>query len=133
MRLYLDIDGVLLDRKGQVPEGALDFIHWATTHFECYWLTTHCKGDASTAVRYLARHYPAEAMPLFQQVKATNWDAMKTEGIDFEHPFLWLEDNPFQAELVELKARGWKDSIVIVDLKQPDELGRVRRLIEETL
>ena len=38
-----------------------------------------------------------------------------------------------QAELVKLKARGWKDSIVIVDLKQPDELGRVRRLIKETL
>lgn len=126
MRLYLDIDGVLLHQDGRVPEGAMEFLAWAVVHFECHWLTTHCKGDSMTALRYLGRHYPAEAMPSFEQIQATDWDAMKTEGIDFSQPFFWMEDQPFQAEMATLNQHGCSDSLIHIDLRREGELQRVK-------
>ena len=63
IKLYLDIDGVLLHTKNtRVAECAAEFIDYVTTHFDCYWLTTHCKGDATTAQQYLSEYFPAEVM-----------------------------------------------------------------------
>lgn len=53
LKLYLDIDGVLLTTKHpQAAEDAAKFVAFITGHFDCYWLTTHCQRDAEPAVRY---------------------------------------------------------------------------------
>ena len=54
MNLYLDIDGVLLDYNTDTyAKGAIEHIEYVTSEFNCYWLTTHCKGDAEPAIEYL--------------------------------------------------------------------------------
>lgn len=59
MKIYLDIDGVLLDYdNGGVADGAIELIEYVTKEFDCYWLTTHCKGDPTTAVSYLQEYFP---------------------------------------------------------------------------
>jgi hypothetical protein len=126
MRLYLDIDGVLLGKRGSVPEDLADFLKFATTSFECYWLTTHCKGDARTALRYLAGYFPEEIMASLGSILPTNWDAMKTEGIDFKEPFVWLDDQPFESEKRILEEQDCSDRLWIVDLNNPRELLRIR-------
>ena len=46
-KLYIDIDGVLLkNREDKAVEGISSFIRFIVSNFDCYWLTTHCKGDA---------------------------------------------------------------------------------------
>ena len=54
MILYLDIDGVLLDYNTDTyAKGAIELIEYVTSEFDCYWLTTHCKGDTEPAIEYL--------------------------------------------------------------------------------
>ncbi|RZK25055.1 MAG: hypothetical protein EOO63_16565, partial [Hymenobacter sp.] len=116
-KLYLDIDGVLLTAKHTRPAPDVEaFVAFVTQHFECYWLTTHCKGDSATALRYLAAHLPLSTLAHLGVVQPTSWDALKTEAIDLSTDFYWLEDQPFQAEIACLKAAGVADRLLVVDL-----------------
>jgi len=77
-RLYIDIDGVLLTKKNiGVPEYGREFIKYLLNNFDCYGLTTHCKGDSSNAIQYLSRYYEKEIIEELNKVKPTNWDALK--------------------------------------------------------
>ena len=123
MTLYLDIDGVLLDYNTDTyAKGAIELIEYITSEFECYWLTTHCKGDTSPAIEYLTDYFPAETIEKLKTIKPTYWEDLKTEGINFDKNFIWLEDYPFQAELSVLEHFGVSDSIYKVDLRNENEL-----------
>ncbi|MBD2770458.1 hypothetical protein IC235_21445 [Hymenobacter sp. BT664] len=131
--LYLDIDGVLLTRKQQMPEGVVAFLNFALAHFDCYWLTTHCKGNAQTALRYLAATYPAAEIEKLRSVKPTDWDALKTEGIVLTNDFYWVDDYAFEAEKNILKACGKLDRLIMCDLNQVMELAKIRDFLQERL
>lgn len=127
IKLYLDIDGVLLHTKNtRVAECAAEFIDYVTTHFNCYWLTTHCKDDATTAQRYLAEYFPAEAMEKIRRIKPTNWDALKTDAINFSEEFYWLDDYPFRAELDVLKQYNCEERCIVVNLHNDEELKNIK-------
>lgn len=129
-RLYLDIDGVLLTVKQTRPaDYSTAFIEFITGNFYCYWLTTHCKGDAKNAISYLTRYLDDKSIQLLHQVKPTNWETLKTEAIDFSHDFFWLEDYPFNAEKEVLKKHGRIENLIVVDLNNADELKRVKYLL----
>lgn len=123
-KLYLDIDGVLLTSKNtRAAPGVDEFIAFITQQFECYWLTTHCKGDSSSALKYLAQFLlPATIEKLKDAFQPTNWDTLKTEAIDLESDFIWLDDNPFQAEIAFLRVNQVTDSLIVVNLNRPNEL-----------
>jgi len=131
-KLYLDIDGVLLTtRHTQAAPGVAAFVEFITQHFACYWLTTHCKGDSAPTLRYLAQFLPLATLELLRQaVQPTNWDALKTEAIDVKADFYWLDDSPFQSEIAYLQARGVANRLVVVNLSNPDELLRLRNLLQ---
>ena len=123
MNLYLDIDGVLLDYDTDTyAKGAIELIEYITSEFDCYWLTTHCKGDSTPAIEYLSDYFPAETIERLKTVKPTYWENLKTEGINFDKNFIWLDDYPFQAELSVLEHFGTSDSIYKVDLRNENEL-----------
>jgi len=125
-RLYLDIDGVLLTVKQTRPaDHSTAFIEFITENFECYWLTTHCKGDARNAIKYLTPYFDEQTLQLLRQVKPANWGTLKTEAIDFSHDFFWLEDYPFNAEKEVLIKNNRLGCLVVVDLNTKDELRRV--------
>ena len=133
-KLYLDIDGVLLSVKGKnIPEGAEQFITWAVANFDCFWLTTHCRGGENKAVQYLQGFYPKHIVRLLESVKATDWYDKKTEAIDNQSPFIWVEDYPFQAELDDLKLWGKLPALVKVDLSTPNALHQTMTRINEVL
>ena len=127
--MYLDIDGVLLGKRGTIPDDLEDFLRFAKANFECYWLTTHCKGDSRTALRYLEPYFAEEVMTLLADIRPTHWDAMKTEGIDFDVPFVWLDDQPFEAEKRMLELKGSISSLIVVDLRRSGELRRVKAML----
>src|SRR5690349_1793851 len=94
-KLYLDIDGVLLTNKHtKVADDSSLFIIYIVDKFDCFWLTTHCKGDAGNAIKYLAGYFDEKTLKVLTEIKATNWTTLKTEAIDFSHEFVWIEDYP---------------------------------------
>ncbi|MBQ3989453.1 MAG: hypothetical protein II630_01310, partial [Bacteroidales bacterium] len=50
------------------------------------------------------------------------WTALKTEGIDFESDFIWLDDYPREAEKDVLRQHGCYRSLIQVNLDNKDEL-----------
>jgi len=106
----------------------VEFLFFVTEHFDCYWLTTHCDGDARTAFLYLVGKVPAEAIPYIEKIKPTSWKTLKTDGIDFENPLYWLDDNLFESERRVLEEYGVLDRFVRVDLRSnPNQLLGIMR------
>lgn len=123
MDLYLDIDGVLLNTRVQKPANNLDFfVKFITEEYNCYWLTTHCKGNSLTAINYLKQYISTESLERLKFVKPTNWSTLKTEGINFDNEFIWLEDAPFQAEVKILEKHNKENNLILVDLNNSNEL-----------
>jgi len=122
-RLYIDIDGVLLTKEGAPAPHLVEFLAYATENFDCYWLTTHCKGDAGPAIQHLSQTVPSEAMPFLEKIKPTNWTTLKTEALDFSQDFLWLDDYVLEFEKGILKKQGALDSLISIDLdSSPNQL-----------
>lgn len=131
-KIYIDIDGVLLDYKtGQPAKHAEELIMFLTSgKFDCYWLTTHCKGDTEPTLEYLSRHFSEKVMKRLSTVKATDWDTLKTEAIDLGSDFIWIDDYPFQAEISALDCTHKRTSLCLVNLEREDELLNVISFIK---
>ncbi len=133
-KLYLDVDGVLLTAKQtRVADFANHFILFIVANFDCYWLTTHCKGDTATVIRYLSSYFSQDVMQKLLSVKPTDWTTLKTEAIDYNSDYLWLEDNPFQSEITILKSKSHEEKLIKVDLNQTNELERIKKIFTECL
>lgn len=115
IKLYLDIDGVLLTKRNPRPKNfSKRLIQFAVENFDCYWLTTHCKGDTGTAIKYLKPYFPEVYLRMLSKIKPTNWDALKTDAIDFESAFVWIDDMmPFEAEQKVLSEKN-KGNFILV-------------------
>lgn len=116
MDIYLDIDGVLLANDRQSAQHVDAFVRHVVERYPTYWLTTHCKGDASQPLSVLSRFLSTETLQLLQQVKPTRWETLKTEAIDFSRDFLWFDDEVFEEEKAVLRQHGALDSWIEVDL-----------------
>ena len=125
MNLYLDIDGVLI-KDGKPANGLQEFLEYATDHFHCYWLTTHCRNGGSRVVQHLKNTLPDKLLSLTDKIQPRNWITLKTEGIDFKQSFLWIDDYLMEAERKILKQYNCLDSFVKVDLKNnPEQLNEI--------
>lgn len=129
MNLYLDIDGVILDKKQGCPAYGLEpFLRFTTTYFRCFWLTTHCNGDASATIISLASRIPKETLGLMSNIQPTRWRLWKTEAIDFTQPFYWLDDYAFDSEKAILREQGCETSLILVDLNaHPQQLEEIQK------
>lgn len=136
--LYIDVDGVLLGKDDPASpqvtfaRHAHDFLTFALAHFDCYWLTSHCKGDAQRLVGYLGRFADSDVAGLLGQIRPTNWDTLKTEAVQGD--FYWLDDSPLQAELNWLRERNLIDRWLHVDVCQhPDDLLRAMGILRTAI
>ncbi len=102
MKIYLDIDGVLLDTKEYKQMPYLK--KFLTTVFDIsnnnvYWLSTHTKdGDSDRAIYHLQEKLDKDIFEMIKGIKNTKWNTLKTEGIDLNTDFLWFDDVIFLAE-----------------------------------
>jgi hypothetical protein len=135
VKLYLDINGVLLIAKHtQAAPGVAELVEFVTRYLDCYWLTTHCKGDQATAIRYLAPYLsPSTLAQLDHAVQPANCDALKTEVINLAEEFYWLEDRPFQAEIAQLEAAGVANRLLVVNLTVPQALSLIQTTLQQVL
>ncbi len=126
----MDIDGVILTRDKKLPKYLGEFLSYITKNHDCYWLSTHCHGGNNGAIRYLSEYYPAAMLETLKRIKQTDWVTLKTEAIEFDSDFIWLEDNPFVSEKNVLRKHNKIYSLIIVNLKREGELNRVQQKIE---
>ena len=123
-KLYIDIDGVLLgkrtpnDHEIWLAEGAAEFLEFALAHFDCYWLTTHAKdGYTGPALRALRPFADKEFLELAGMVRPVAWSTLKTEAIDLESDFYWLDDQLLAVEREILEEHGRFDRWIRVDTR----------------
>ena len=123
-KLYLDVDGVFLTKKNtQAAEGVDEFLNYILPRFDCYWLTTHCRGgDSSILLGMLSTYFSQETLYKLRKIKPSTWDTLKTEAIDFDSDFYWIDDYVFQAEKNILKQRNCLGRLILVDLSKEKEL-----------
>lgn len=105
MNLFTDIDGVLLGKNSGnhtpvLANRAKDYLRCCIDHFDCYWLTTHCRGSIETVADYLAPYGDAELMELVWQISPTNFRTFKTEALFGD--FIWVDDQPTAYEFAFL-------------------------------
>lgn len=120
MNIYLDIDGVILANDKRIANYAHEFIEHLVNKYPVYWLTTHCRGDASYTVNHLKMFFNSETMKLIERILPTNWDILKTDAIDFSKPFLWFDDDLFGGEKEILKQHNCLDSWMEIDLNKDE-------------
>lgn len=121
--IYIDIDGVILT-KGGIPALHLDqFLKHVLKNHSIFWLTPRCRGDSKYTVKYLSQFLPPDTVMLTEKIKPTNFQVDKTEAIDFNSGFFWLDDDLFVSEKNTLKENGKYDSWIEVDLiNNPNQL-----------
>jgi hypothetical protein len=117
MKIYLDIDGVLLNHKYEQMPHLREFVKavFDVAGDEVYWLTTHCK-DSNTdrTIQYLKDKLEPDVLELLKGVKGTTWDTLKTEGIDLNSEFIWFDDNVFDKEYRVLEDIGKEHCLIKV-------------------
>lgn len=130
MNIYLDIDKTLITKDLRMANHLKDFLIKALKKHNVYWLTTHCKGDATYIIHHLRDIVPNDVMELVKQVKPTNWSYAKTDDIDFSKDFIWLDDYIFENEKKVLRKHYKNSSWIQMDLvNNPDQLLDVIKLL----
>lgn len=134
MNIYLDIDGVLLDKYGNPADHVDYFLQHVINNFPntTFWLTTRCQGDASATLMQIGRLFSKETQSLLECIKPTSWTTAKTRAIDFSERFIWLDDNLFLEEKVTLKKFNSLDSFIHIDLRNnPHQLRSIVDVINK--
>ena len=108
--LYLDVDGVILGQNNNgdtvlIPD-IEKILRYSKENFQCYWLTTHGRHSTEDVIRYLIPYSSDINLSFFKHIEAAGWDTLKTEAIDFARPFIWIDDQPLNAEIQILKSNA---------------------------
>lgn len=134
IKVYIDVDGVLLTKHNTTAAPyAVDLIDYVVNNYDCYWLTTHCRyGNADRLLDMLAHYFPSNVMEKMRQIKPTKWDTLKTEAIDFNSDFYWIDDYVFNVEIEVLKKKSCLNRLLLVDLEHTNELSRIKAMLSMT-
>ena len=140
-KLYLDIDGVLLSQASRndpttvLAKHINDFLEFSILHFDCYWLTTHCKDSKiDNVIKYLSKYSDALTLEYFHKIKPTRWDTLKTEAIDFKSDFFWIDDAPLSVEKELLKQHNKLENLIQINTrKNEDDLLKAMELLKAEL
>jgi hypothetical protein len=120
--LYLDIDGVLQYADGDRWKPRLeagDFLKWAVARFECRWLTNWVEPNR-TAPKELGITVPDGIVEVrWRETFAGAGYPFKAAAIRDNEPWLWLEDEPSEFDLADLKRRGRLDNLIRVNPRKP--------------
>jgi len=118
MDIYLDIDGVLIDKRKHPALYLKKFLKFVTENYSVYWLTTHCKGNADQTIEFLSNFLNEQEMNYARKIKPTSWNTAKTEAINFNNQFLWLDDCVFDFEKRQLSINGCESRLIEIDLRR---------------
>jgi len=123
MNYYLDIDGTIITKDHQQADGLNSFLTHLLNNGNVYWLTTHCKeGKTNKVLSYLEPILDKENFELIKKIKATTWQTLKTEAINFSEPFMWFDDYILEIEKEVLKNNNSLNKWIKIDLSKHHKL-----------
>ena len=126
-KLYLDVEGVLLDRvideRGRkrgfrVVNGAPEFLSCAALECECFWLTRMDRRGGDYRIRRAFRlalgipRIEGDLEILFECITPTYWDEVPAEAIDSSGDFYWITSNPDPETEAHLAKLGRRDRLI---------------------
>jgi hypothetical protein len=95
IKLYFDIDGVLLKRDSTLADNAEPFLEWCISNFDCFWSTTRDRVGLDGIIAAFKGQLPE---PLIQKIKPTQWLTLKTEAIDLKSNYYLIDDGLLATE-----------------------------------
>ena len=133
--LYLDVDGVLQYADGGCWRRRLeaeDFLTWAVRHFDCRWLTAWARPNESLPAKLGIKVPPGIVEVKWQSARVSH--PFKAAAICDDEDWVWLEDEPSEFDLADLRRRRQISRLIVVDASKPFVLmGQIRNLLEERL
>ena len=112
MNIYLDIDGVLINKKGEPFPHLEEFIKHITNKYDVYWLTTWCRdGNPERAIQKLNKFVEEKYL---KKIKPTSWNTWKTEAINWRENFSWIDDEIFPEERKALIDKGMENHLFLI-------------------
>jgi hypothetical protein len=135
--LYLDIDGVLQYADGNCWRPRLeaeDFLKWAVARFECRWLTNWADPNR-TIPKDLGITVPPGIIEVrWREMFAGDGYPFKAAAVRDDESWLWLEDEPSEFDLADLKRRRKLDNLIRVDpIKPYILLSQICEILEDRL
>ena len=122
VNIYLDVDGVL--RGTASPRSDVqNLVEFILTNFpeSTYWLTTHCRRGVNHCARALRGYLSDNLVDRMEAIiQPTDWQVMKTDAIDMEQDFVWLDDNLFESEMKVLEANHVVDGFFRMNPRDPE-------------
>ena len=137
--LFMDVDGVLLRRRNstifdafELAPGCLEFLEWATARFQCRWLTSRARTGWPDGIR---RAFRAAGTALgdprwavLELIEPAAWETNKSEALDPEAEFWWVDDDPTEEDRDWLRAHGCEDRLIEISTEtHPDALTQLIR------
>lgn len=118
MNIYLDIDGTIKNTAASIND-VIELLEYCLNHFEgnVYWLTTHCRNDANRTYEVLDFLPEELRLRAYKEIKPTDWNVLKTDAIDFNQSFVWLDDTVMQAEMKVLVDNNAMDGLYKINPK----------------
>lgn len=121
--IYIDIEGVILTRGGSPAAHLESFLKFILKNYTVFWLTSRCKGDIKYTLDYLSKFVSPEIIPLLSKIRPTHFEIDKTDAINFNDEFYWLDDEIFASEKNMLEKHDKYDRWIEIDLmKNPNQL-----------
>ncbi len=132
MDIYLDIYGTLVANASPKAdrETLLTFIldHFAD---HIYWLTSYSEQRIPEVI---AREYDGNLLKrLKNEVQYRQNGIYKSDSIDFDRPFIWLDDNQSEADYYALKAHHALDSFIQMNPNDPEMAQKALHRIKDSL
>jgi hypothetical protein len=126
--LYCEVRNILIRQVGfgvDLAPHAVEFLRWATGHHQPHWLTTYAPPAILTAFS-ACRSWPDaqhEIEPLIKGIAVAAWSNEKSDAIDLESDFYWIDSNPSSVDLINLTQKSCLDRWVEVNTEVfPDAL-----------
>ena len=123
MKIFLDIDGVLLTKYGDLAAGAKKFLLWAIEHHETYWISTRTR-DGSHRGALQAFHGKLDP-EVIKAIRPTSWNILKTDALPLgSRDWVWIDDEILHAERDVLISDGSLGRFIQINFdKNPDALA----------
>ena len=137
--LYMDVDGVLLRRRNsgifdafELAPHCLEFLEWATAHFRCRWVTSRARTGWPDGIRRAFRSAGAALddprWAVLDQIEPAAWTINKSEALNPESEFWWIDDAPSSDDVNWLRVHGCEDRLVKISTDvDPEALNYLTR------
>ena len=129
MNIYLDIYGTLIANASPIADREA-LLYYILDNFRghVFWLTSFSEPRIPEV---LAREYSDPLLSrLLDEVQYISYGHYKSDMIDYETPFLWLDDNQSEADYYALKEHNALDNYVQITPSDPDMAKKAQAIIE---